>query len=213
MPRIPITRRRPYTPRRGKVAGQTFASERQYRNALAHAHGHASLHAAQRVAKPVQSKADYLRLSHAARDARDRSFDALAMMRRDRRLSLRTAAKRADTTENTMMRYISRQLRRGSRGRWAPTAYDRQYRAMWMYTERGKAPVDVYDSRSAQRLGEYYRDVERALLFNSNAPLRKYRGESITLAKVRYPFITDLPTLKRLAQAGELSAEGPYRQA
>ncbi len=42
MARPPITRAHPYTPQRGRFAGVTFTSERQYRNALARAKGFAS---------------------------------------------------------------------------------------------------------------------------------------------------------------------------
>jgi len=44
MPRRPITSAHPYTPGRGPLAGQTFTSERQYRNALAAVHGRPSLY-------------------------------------------------------------------------------------------------------------------------------------------------------------------------
>ncbi len=194
------------------LAGRTFTSERQYRNALARRRGHASWHAAQRAARVVGTRRQYLALSAAERDAYDRALDALALKRRDGRLSLKAIATRADTTVNTVLRYAGRQFRRDARGHVVASRYDRMYRAMWMYTERGKEPVDVYDSRSAARLAQYHADVDRALTPpGSDAPLRKYRGKHITLGKVRYPFVTDLPTLKRLAQANELSAEGPYR--
>jgi hypothetical protein len=83
---------------------------------------------------------------------------------------------------------------------------------MWMYTERGKVPVDVTSSITASRVSRYQLAVERALDLRREAPLAQFRGKSISIGKVRYPFITDLPTLRRLAQASELSAEGPYRQ-
>ena len=42
MPRLPITRAHPYTPRSGAFTGRRFYSERQYRNALARRKGFSS---------------------------------------------------------------------------------------------------------------------------------------------------------------------------
>ena len=78
MPRLPITRARPYTPQRGSLAGQTFHSERQYRNALARSHGFKSFATQQRSAKVVRSRAAYEKLRPSEREARDRALDAIA---------------------------------------------------------------------------------------------------------------------------------------
>jgi hypothetical protein len=52
MARPPITRTNPYTPRSGRLAGQTFTSERQYRNALARLKGFSSWDAERRARRP-----------------------------------------------------------------------------------------------------------------------------------------------------------------
>lgn len=49
MSRRPITAANPYTPRSGPLAGHTFTSERQYRNALARLNGFSSWDAQRRA--------------------------------------------------------------------------------------------------------------------------------------------------------------------
>ena len=93
MGRKPITRANPYTPTRGAFAGQTFDTERQYRNALAKQKGFASWYAQQR-AGPAAPSLTSLRPSE--RHARHLAFEALGLMRKEQ-LPLTKAAHRAHT--------------------------------------------------------------------------------------------------------------------
>src|SRR5687768_7257612 len=101
MARRPITRANPYTPKSGKVAGHTFTSERQYRNALARAKGFRSWSEQQRQPRSTRARAEFRPAEH---EARRRVLDALSRMRRDG-LSLSAAARAAGTTANAMKRY------------------------------------------------------------------------------------------------------------
>ena len=74
MARPPITRANPYTPHRGQFAGQTFHSERQYRNALARIKGFSSWGAQQAAAKPVRSFAALTAFRSTERDAARRAL-------------------------------------------------------------------------------------------------------------------------------------------
>ena len=96
MSRPPITRSRPYTPASGRFAGETFTTERQYRNALARAKGFRSWDA-QRAARGrhVRSVTDLARLRPSERVAHQQVGTALTFMHNEPTLSMTEAAHRA----------------------------------------------------------------------------------------------------------------------
>jgi hypothetical protein len=212
MARAPITRSNPYTPTGGQFAGQTFTSERQYRNALARSRGNVSLYAEQQASKPVRSAAAHAGLKPSQRQARERALEAVALMRREGK-TLGVAAQAAGTTPNTVKKYGGTALDRTRAGRYAATASDRLYRRMVMTTPAGQVEIDVIDSRTASRIARYNNAVRRYLETGDTSALREFAGKSVQAGKRRYPFITDPAALDRLARAGELSFESLYTMA
>jgi hypothetical protein len=206
MPRPPVTRANPYTPQFGVAAGQTFTSERQYRNALARAKGFRSWSEQQRQ---TRSRSPGTRLRPAEREAQRRAFDALAKMRADR-LSLSAAAREAGTTVNTVKRHVGSALKKMPSGRYRPAPYDRLVRVLAVPTVDGPLWLPVRDSRSASRLGGYWAAVQHYLQTGDPRRLRKYRGRGVTIHKRFYPFITDTHLLDPLADAGELAFDDLY---
>jgi hypothetical protein len=206
MARPPITRANPYTPKSGKLVGQTFTSDRQYRNALAQAEGFRSWSEQQRQPR---SRSPGARLRPAEREAQRRAFDAIARMRSDNR-SLTAAAREAGTTVNTVKRHAGSALKKGPNGRFRPTPYDRLGRQLLVPTADGPIWVTVRDSRSASKLGGYWAAVRHYLDTGDTRPLRKFHGRGVTISKRFYPFITDTQLLDPLADAGELAFDDLY---
>lgn len=211
MPRPPITRARPYTPHRGRVAGVTFTSERQYRNALARSKGYASWSAQQQAPRRSGSVEALGRLRPAERQARSRALEAVQLMRREG-LSLSRAAKRAGTTPNAVRRHAGSALElRGRHYRAKP--YDRLVREMHFLTPQGLSVLPVRDSRSASKIARYMGAVDDYLRTGDDRRLRRFRGKGVWVEKRFRPFLTDRDLLDRLAGAGEVSFEELYVRA
>lgn len=206
MARPPITRARPYTPQSGTVAGQTFTSERQYRNALARAKGFRSWSAQQ---QDQRTRRPGTRMREEERAAQRRAFDAVSKMRAHG-LTLTEAARAAGTTVNTVKRHMDSALQRQSSGRYSATSYDRQTRSLHVLTAHGMTELPVRDSRSAARVATYWNAVHHYLDTGDARPLQRFRGQGITVQKRFYPFITDLDVLDQLADAGELVFDDLY---
>lgn len=210
MARPPITRRNPYTPKSGKVAGVTFTSERQYRNALARAKGFTSWSQQQKQTKKVRSAGDVAKLRPAEREARSRSLNALSDMRANPKLSLQQAAKANGTTVNAIKRHAGTALTKTSGGRFQAKKSDRLVRSVRFPTETGSIGLDVKDSRSASRIAAYWNAVKKYVETGDASGLRRFQGKVVRVNKVGHPFITDTKVLDRLADAGELGFDDLY---
>ncbi len=213
MPRPSITSARPYTPSRGQLIGQTFTSERQYRNALARAKGFKSWDVQRRSAsKAVHSRATYDVLKPAERVARERALDALNEMRR-LNVSVGQAARTVGTTVESVLKFAGSALTRGPRNRYVPKAVDRLFRPMHAVTSRGPVAIDVRDSRSAAKIARHSNAVRRYVYTGDTSELRKYRRAAIHSNKqgVRLASDLDLYVLDLHARAGELSFEHIYQ--
>jgi hypothetical protein len=212
MARSSITRARPYTPSRGRLAGETFTSERQYRNALSRLKGFTSFRAQQRAAKPVHSAAAFGQLKPGEHRARDRALDALSDMRRNG-TPLKEAARNAGTTPEVVQRYAGSGLQRDHRGRYRATESDRLFRRMQFYDAHGRFSLDVKHSRTASHIAAYQNAVKAFAQTDDTSGLRTFRGKYVQSGKERYPYITDPAVLSRLRDAGELSFESIYEHA
>jgi hypothetical protein len=78
-------------------------------------------------------------------------------------------------------------------------------------TPDGAVWVTVYDSRIASRTGEYLNALRAFTHEGDSSALESFRGESFEADGITYRFLTDLPTLSRLGDAGELQIERLYR--
>jgi hypothetical protein len=209
MARAPITRSNPYTPQSGAVAGITFTSERQYRNALARAKGYRSWGAQQQAMRKIRSGQDVGRLRPSERQARAKALDALSRMRHEN-LSLTQAAKATGTTVAAIKRHAGTALEQTARGAYRAKPSDRLVRPMMVPTVHGPIPLDIRDSRAASLLGRYWSAVRYYLETGDAGPLRKLHGKGVTVAKRFYPLITDPNALDTLADGGELSFDDIY---
>ncbi len=209
MPRPPITRKNPYTPKSGAVAGITFTSERQYRNALARTKGFKSWDEQQRQARKVGSVRDLAALRPSERNARGRALEALSKMRNDG-LSMQAAAKAVGITPNALKRHAGNALVKDHRGRYAAKASDKLARSIVFPTESGLVSLNVRDSRTASRISDFWNAVHTYLRSGDQYGLRKFRGRVISVEKRKYAFITDPDTLDRLFDADELTFDDIY---
>ncbi len=205
MARPPITRARPYTPESGALAGRTFYSERQYRNALARLKGFGSWHARQRARKEVRSAKQLAALTPPERAARDRGLEALALIRR-KGLSLTRAAKRATTTRNTVLKYAGSALQRRPDGRYAAKRADRLYRRMRILTPDGVRVIGIRGSRAASVAGEHASAIHHYLATGDDSRLRALVGKRVAGA----PPETDLAAIEAWARLGVLDFEDIY---
>ncbi len=217
MPRPQITRANPWTPSRGRFAGRTFHTEREYRNALAQTKGFRNWDEQRARTVPTSSRSALDTLRPASRAKRDQALDVLALMRRYD-LDL-TAAVRAHNRTNPPERVSREAVRKyaGSalterKGKLVAKPYDRLLRVMQFPTPQGLMPLEVRDSRSASRLAQYDNAVKTFLLTGDDRALRPFRGKAIRSGKRGYPFITDPETLTRLGHAGELRFDSIYEQ-
>jgi len=206
--RAPITRTTPYTPKSGKLAGITFTSERQYRNALAREKGFGSWYQQQRAPKPVRTPEAAARLTPAEREARGDALHALSLMRHGRSLS--QAAKEAHTTPNAVQRYAGTALVKDARGQYVAKARDKLYRPMHFLTANGRITLDVRDSRTSSTVARYMNAVRVYINTGNDVRLRAFRGKSITVGGQKYAFVTDLDVLDELGDRGELAWEDLY---
>src|SRR5579864_7752915 len=206
MPRRPITRAHPYTPKSGAFVGKTFRSERQYRNALARQKGFRSWRAQRRVPAPVYTEKRLAALRPSARQARDRALHALSLMRREK-LSLAQAARRENTTPETVWKYAAPALLRTRGGRIGAKPADRFLRHLPIATADGlKKDVRIRGSRTASLIGEYWNAVGVFRDTGEEEPLRKFTD--FFPAGVRV--LTDPTAIEALARRGELDFEDNY---
>lgn len=213
MPRPQITRARPWTPSSGVFAGQTFSSERQYRNALARLHGFASWDAQQRAQAPeVHGRMEFRRLRPSEQGAYERTGMALTLMRRDG-LSLQEATRQIHTTPAAVKRYAGDALIRGSHGRYLVTASDTHFRRLLLPGVNGVVIVETTNSRTATEVAEYDAAVRYFLATGNAKLLDRFRGKALRVKGKRYPFITDLDVLEELGRRGEISFESIYADA
>jgi len=189
-------------------AGVSFRSYRQYRNALAKRRGFSSLYAQQRAINTVRNRSDYAALTEAQRFKRDQALEALALMRREGK-SLSQAAREAGTTPAAVRRHVGSELKR-ERGRYVAKPTDRLYRRMYLLDEDGKFAIDVYDSRAASMIGEYWAAMQRYLHTGDDRALRSFKRRTIRTGKKTYRFLIDTAVIDRLASFGELTFESIY---
>jgi hypothetical protein len=177
MARPPITRANPYTPKRGSLAGRTFNSERQYRNALAHLKGFASWEAERRSPKSIHSATALDLLRPSARQARARALRALSYMRRDG-FSLAHASRRAGTTPETVIRYTGQELERRGSGRFIAKTGDRLFARMPALTTEGPRELDVRGYRQRSLVGRHGNAVKHYGLTGEVEQFKAFEGKN-----------------------------------
>ena len=212
MPRPPITRSRPWTPTSGAFAGDTFTSERQYRNALARQHGYPSWYAQQQAPGPeVRGRRDFRRLRPSEQIAYEKTGSVLTRMRHG--LSLTRAARLEHTTPAAVKRHAGDALVPSSHGTFLVTTTDRHFRRLLFVTSDGVTIVETRDSRAASAVAEYDAAIQRFLAKGDPSGLARFEGQVLRVGRKRYPYVTDLNTLEWLGRRGEISFESIYASA
>jgi hypothetical protein len=143
-------------------------------------------------------------------EARERALATLASMRREN-LSLTAAADSVGIDPRTVLRYVGSALRQGPDGEYRATPQDSIPRTLHFITPAGTVPITVADSRTASRIAEHMNAVRSFTHRGDSSVLEAFRGESFQAEGTIHEFVTDLPTLSRLADAGELAIERLYR--
>ena len=211
MSRPPITRARPWTASSGAFAGQTFTSERQYRNALARLHGYRSWAVQQAAAgPPVRGRRDALRLRPSELEAHQRVGSALSEMHRNPSLSRAEAARRAHTTPAAMRRHAASALVKTTSGRYRATSTDTHYRRLNMITTEGLVAVDTRSSRDAAAIAAHDAAVDWALRTGDDSRLPPFRERHVRAGGRNYRFLVDMDMLEELGARGEISFESIY---
>jgi hypothetical protein len=138
-------------------------------------------------------------------DRMRRVLDALSFKRRHRKASMSYAAKRAGTTLKTVLKYAPSAIEVRS-GRYDATPTDRIPRTLKFLTAKGEEDVTVRNSRDATRLSTYQHAVRRAVAtFGEDlSKLQRFDKKALRAGGKVYPFVTDWPTIDRLARAGAI---------
>jgi hypothetical protein len=207
MPRPPITRARPYTPRSGALAGRTFTSERQYRNALARRKGFSSWYQQQRQRPPVTGSRALLGMRSSEQEARRRAFDALHDMR-TRGWSLKRAAATNGTTPNNVRRHLGPALD-FERGRYRAKRGDRMPALMTVTGPQGPVEVVVTGSRNRSLVARHRAAINHYAA--TGDPSRLLRFEGLTVAGVELE--TDPDLIQEWGEIGLLDIDDLYAVA
>mgnify|MGYP006281429203 CR=1 FL=1 len=142
-------------------------------------------------------------------EARRRALDGLSLMR-DAGISMTEAARRSRTTPRTMKKYLGETLEVEGSGRYQARESDRLVRRMRFMTETGLVALEVRHSSTASKIARYSDAVRKYLAGKGTEFLEPFKGQSFIADGIRYEFITDIQTLERLANAGEVSFEDLY---
>lgn len=206
MPRPPISRTRPYTPRLGSFAGQTFHTERGYRNALAARRGFQSWEAQRRSTRIVDRVGQLRWLHPSERLARRHAFEALSSMR-TRGLSLEQASREAHTTPSAVIRHAGPAVRHLDSGRYRPTAGDRLYRPLRVLTTDGEVDIDTRGSRVASLVAAHQNAVKHFLATGNTTVLEPFVGKKVQGHELE----TRPEVIEERGHRGELEFEDLYR--
>jgi hypothetical protein len=79
-------------------------------------------------------------------------------------------------------------------------------------TRRGRLGLETRDSRTASAIGKYWNAVGRYLASGDASDLRAFRGNSIKVGRVSYPFVTDPDSVERMVEGQEYSFDSTYER-
>lgn len=145
----------------------------------------------------------------ATEEAYRRVLDAISLKRRNPSLSLTGAAKASGTTIRTIRHHAPQVLER-RKGRVGVRPADHLRRKMRMLTPRGVITVTALDSETASIIGDYWNALRTYKTSGDFGPFEPYIGRIIHVEEGSYEFVTDRPTLNRLARAGEFHFQDVY---
>ena len=126
---------------------------------------------------------------------------------RTRRESLSKAARALHTTARTVQKFVGRQLRRTSSGRYAPKRSDRLKRDINVFGTDGYEPVTVSSSKQARLASAHLIAINRFLRTGDTAQLKPFKGKRIGGIKL----LTDPKRIREFAEADLVKLDGLYR--
>ena len=157
--------------------------------------------------RPPATSRPAVRPAPTARDASKRAFAAIRHVKAGK--SLTRAARLAHTSPRTVLKYAAGALTK-SGSVYVARRVDREPRRMKLMTPSGLAVETISGSRTATRIATYMSAVDYYLRTGDASRLRQFAGKAIRAGAKRFPFVTDLRTLRRLAFANEISFEDLY---
>jgi hypothetical protein len=214
---VPAGQPRAYAPSRGAFAGRTFPSKHAYREALARSKGYASSRAQRTKYRPANSRASLDALPRVSQQKRADALEVLAIMRREGKSlspAIRTFTAQnpsAPISPEAVKKYVRPALTTEGRKIHAKP-YDRLMRLMRTPTKAGATEIEVHDSRSAARIARYWNAVGEWLRTGDSRQLRRFVGKHVQSGRIKYPLLTDLELLERLAEFGEFRFESIYEE-
>jgi hypothetical protein len=132
--------------------------------------------------------------------ARYRALEVLSRMRTEG-LSMSKAARRAETSARSVVKYVGSALQKNTAGRYQAKASDRLTRIINFYTDGGPMEVTVKSSRVASEVSRHLTAVKQFLKTGDASGLAEFEGKAVKIGGSTYPFVTDLDLLERLQDA------------
>ena len=155
----------------------------------------------------------YFALSPEKQERWDAVAHVISRMRSDR-LSLSKAAAEFGLKPDLVKKLARSALRRQKSGKFVAKPTDRLLRVLSTLGPGGRTTIAVRDSRQASRAGGHWAAVQKFLQTGDDSALLKFAKKRIVdVRRKRYPLLTDMKELERLANAGVLRFESMYAGA
>ncbi len=140
-------------------------------------------------------------MSEVKEDTYRRALDAIALKRRNPKISLTKAAKSSGTTLTTIRKYAGNAIETRS-GRFDVRPSDRLARRMRMLTPKGEVIVHTTSSRTATLIAEHNNALRNYVLTRDTTELKRFANKTVRSGGEQYTFATDTRTLDRYVRAG-----------
>ena len=126
-------------------------------------------------------------------------------------MTLPKAAREFGLAPKTVITFGRSALRKQKNGRYVAKKIDQLLRVVNVLTAEGRKEIATRDSRQASLVGGHWAAVHKFLQTGDDSALSKFANKRIVDARrKRYPLLTDLKELERLASAGVLRFESMY---
>jgi hypothetical protein len=168
--------------------------------------------ARKKAKRPARNAARRPKRAHRTKstDGQRKVAGAIRLMRQ-RGLSLSKAAQSSGVSPRTVRKLAGSALRRRPSGRYGVRSRDRFGRIVYVLTADGKHEVELTSSREASMVGQHWNAVHAYAARGESTGLSKFEGAQVTgVHGRRYTLLTDLATIERLGNAGEMSFETIY---
>jgi len=126
-------------------------------------------------------------------------------------MTLPKASREFGLDPKTVITFGRSALRKQKNGRYVAKKLDQLLRVVNVLTTEGRKQIATRDSRQASLVGGHWAAVQKFLQTGDDSALLKFAKKRIVDARrKRYPLLTDLKELERLASAGVLRFESMY---